>query len=114
MWIATEYCALFPDAEIQTRSLVKLTEEEVEEIRSALGVGLNDVYSMDGYVYYLGDGGWHGFYGNANNGSDSPYITCPVHSQQAWTDYEGNLPAEEDPSGGIIDDDWSEDGGIAW
>ena len=106
---------MFPDAEIQTRSLVKLTEEEVEEIRSAIGVGLNDVYAMDGYVYYLGVGGWHGFHGYANSGSDSPYLVCPVHSQDTWMDFEGNQPSDSDLDGdGVPDDGWDNDWGIDW
>ena len=113
--VATEYCSMFPDAEIQTRSLVKLTEEEVEEIRSAIGVGLNDVYAMDGYVYYLGVGGWHGFHGYANSGSDSPYLVCPVHSQDTWMDFEGNQPSDSDLDGdGFPDDGWDNDWGIDW
>lgn len=105
--VATEYCSMFPDAEIQSRSLVKLTEEEVDEIRSAAGVGLNGSYLMDGYVYYLGDGGWYGFYGNAN-GTGDPYLVCQVHNHSSWTDYEMNQPGDEFNGGW----DNSEDGWI--
>lgn len=77
--VATPYCSMDMGAEVYTRSLVRMTESEVEEIRKASPVGLNDVYTFDGYVYYLG-GGWHGFYGNQNVGSDEPYLVCPLHS----------------------------------
>ena len=102
--VATEYCSLFPGAEIQSRSLVKLTQEEVNMIKSADNVGLADVYTMDGYVYLVnGDGEgipWHGFYGNANGGYDTPYIICPVHNQDAWQ----NMDPEG--MGGMFDENW--------
>jgi len=100
--VATDYCASYPDAEITTRSLVRMTDEEVEEIRRAAGVGLNGIYTSDGYVYYMG-GGWHGFSGNANHGSDAPYLVCPIHSGEFF-DFGG------DPDdGGLPDDGWHRD-----
>lgn len=91
--VATDYCSMFPDAEVASRSLVKLNSGEVDEIRSAIGVGLNGVYASDGYVYYQ-DGTWHGFSGNyANN--DQPYLVCPIHNQDSWLEHEENQPTEE-------------------
>ena len=101
--VATEYCSLFADAEISTRSLVMLTQAEVNAIKSADNVGLADVYTMDGYVYLVDGNGegipWHGFYGNANGGYDTPYIICPVHNQDSWSQYDPENP-------GIFDEDW--------
>ena len=91
--VATEYCSMFPDADVQARSLVKLNSGEVDEIRSAIGVGLNGVYASDGYVYYQ-DGNWRGFSGNyANN--DQPYLVCPIHNQDSWLEHEENQIPEE-------------------
>ena len=109
--VATDYCRMFPDAEVQSRALVRLTDEEIEQIRSAANVGLNDIYLMAGYVYYQGAGGWHGFYGNANNGSDTPYVSCPIHNQEAWTEFEENQPSGEDQDGDGIPDTPIIDGG---
>lgn len=107
--VATDYCAMFPDANVQARSLVKLNSGEVDEIRSALGVGLNGVYASDGYVYYQ-DGNWRGFSGNyANN--DQPYLVCPIHNQDSWLEHEETQPTEEgggDISGGNPDDNYWE------
>src|SRR5699024_3677031 len=64
--VATEYCSSYPDAEVGSRALVRMTPEEIQEIRDAANCGLQDMYKMDGYVYYLGEEGWHGFSGNAN------------------------------------------------
>ena len=85
--MATPFCSLFPDAVIETRSLVKMTQEEVNEIKVAMSAGLKAEYYQDNYVYLVDDDGnniaWVGFRGNANNGADTPYIVCPVHNQQA-------------------------------
>ncbi len=84
--VANEYCGNFPDSRIESRSLVKLTQGEVQEIRSAANVGLSDAYLNPGYVYYL-DGAWHGFNGNANHKYDEPYLICSEHNASAWQDY---------------------------
>ena len=90
--VATEYCASFPDAEIQVRSLVKLTQAEIREIRDALGTGLYEIFGGDGYVYAIdnqgNDMGWFGFYGNLENPSGAPYITCQLHTEDSWNDLE--------------------------
>lgn len=107
--VATEYCSMFPDADVQARSLVKLNSGEVDEIRSAIGVGLNGVYASDGYVYYQ-DGSWHGFSGNYGS-NDQPYLVCPIHNENSWLEHEENQPPEEggeDISGGNPDDNYWE------
>jgi len=92
--VATEYCSLFPDAEITTRSLVKLNQAEVDEIKAAVRSGLDGMYASDSYVYFE-DGDWHGFYGNANDGIDAPYELCPVHNASSWSDYESTEETED-------------------
>ena len=89
--VATDYCYKF-DAQIESLALVKMTPDEIEEIRMASKNGLNAAYSDDRYVYYVSSSGadldWHGFGGNANDGVSAPYIVCPVHNQWAWEEYE--------------------------
>ena len=95
--VATEYCHLFAeheDVDIESKSLVKLNRKEVQAIKDASRYGLYPVYSEDGYVYYL-DGDWHGFDGNANDGVDEPYLICPVHTQEAWEEYEASQEETE-------------------
>lgn len=91
--VANHYCLEYGD--VVSRSLVRLTREEVEEIRAAAGVGLVDGYLNDSYVYYL-DGDWYGFSGNSNYGADAPYLMCPVHNESFW--------AEDDMGGDGWDD----------
>ena len=109
--VATDYCHMFSDAQIESRSLVKLTQAEVDEIKAADGFGLNDIYTANYYVYLIDSEGnpasWHGFYNNLNNGVDAPYIMCPLHNQSSWEEYQPG-GTEEDTTGGW---DNSSDGG---
>ncbi len=107
--VANEYCGQFADAELRSRSLVKLTREEIQEIRDASRVGLVDGYKMNNYVYLVdgngGDGSWYGFSNDENGGFDAPYIVCPVHNADSWLDYE--TEEEEDPVDEFFEeDDW--------
>ena len=99
--VANEFCDMHGDANVQTRSLVKLTPAEVREIRDAASSGLVDAYLNNGYVYYVSEGGedldWTGFYGNINAGA--PYLTCQVHDDSYFGDF-------EEPG---FEEDWSED-----
>jgi membrane peptidoglycan carboxypeptidase len=95
--VATEYCSMFADVEIASRSLVKLTQAEVNEIRNAISAGLVDIYYDDGYVYYLGSGdgeAWHGFRDDYPD-NDRPYLLCPTHTKEAWEEYQAEQEATE-------------------
>ena len=104
--VATEYCSRFPDVKITSRSLVRLTDDEVAEIKAAIGVGLGSIYYDDGYVFYLGGGDgapWHGFR-NRYPDNEEPYLVCPIHTKKAWEEYEASIATEpeepEEPTGG--------------
>ena len=114
--VATDYCYMYPDADIQSRSLVKLTQDEVSEIRSALAVGLQDFYGNSGYVYLVDRNGdpisWYGFDGYANSGLDVPYLICPIHGET----YDGPMDGEDDDFWGddFFGDDNPWGGGGSW
>ena len=84
--VATDYCSMYPDSNVTARSLVKMTTDEVQAIRDAASCGLNDAYTMNGYVYLVDDNGedlpWHGFYGTVNDSTDAPYVVCPYHTER--------------------------------
>ena len=84
---------MVPDAEVGTRSLVKLTRAEIDEIKAAGRTGLVESHLNSGYVYYVDDGNqgiaWHGFYGTANNGVEQPYVVCSVHNQLSFEQMQG-------------------------
>ena len=112
--IATEYCRLFSDADVETRSLVKLTPDEVAEIRAAIGNGLKEEYYSDSYVYAVDASGnpiaWHGFR-NDYPDNDAPYLVCQLHTHDAWIEEgqdETTNPDEQFPfeNGGETDNGW--------
>ncbi len=111
--VASEYCSRFPDVEIASRSLVKLTQAEVSEIKNAMGAGLLETYYDDGYVFYLGSGDgapWHGFR-DSHPDNDEPYLVCPLHTKEAWEQYEAEQETVPEETGGD-DDFWGgEEGG---
>lgn len=99
--VATEYCSKFAgveDVRIDSRALLKLTPSEVEVIKRASKHGLGTDFTDNRYVYYVSEDGsllnWHGFDGKANNGINAPYVVCPVHTKQAWEDYEASQATE--------------------
>jgi len=92
--VATQYCRNFAavgETTIVKKSMVKLTQEEVDEIALACEHGLNAVYLRNDYVYLVDGNGdpasFHGMDGLANEGIDEPYVICTVHTKQAWQDY---------------------------
>jgi len=89
--VATEYCRLFEDTKVASKGLLKLTQDEVDDIRKASDMGLYNVYSEDYYVYFITKNGtplaWYGFDGDANRGKKSPYVSCTVHTKEAYEEY---------------------------
>ena len=99
--VCTEYCRKFAEVEtvkIDSRALLKLTPEQVEELQAADNKGLKDTYTDNRYVYYVSESGkdldWHGFDGRANKNVDAPYVVCPVHTKEAWEAYEAAQATE--------------------
>ena len=105
--------AEFENVELVNTSLVKLTPDEVQEIRDAMNVGLVDSYYNDGYVYFVDNDGnplpWHGFGNNRNLDLTVPYLPCPLHTQAAWESFQGgyqpdpNYPSYDGGFGGGYD-----------
>ncbi len=97
--VATEYCRLFEDTKVGYRGLLKLTQDEVDDIRKASDIGLYTSYYEDYYVYYVTDNGtplaWYGFEGKANKGKKSAYVTCPMHTKEAYEEYLASQQPEE-------------------
>ena len=94
--VATEYCSAYLGTHVYKASLLKLNDAEIQEIRDAAGVGLNDIYLDSGGIYYDGDGIWTGFYNNYDNPSGKPYLECQLHQ---------SAPVEE-TIGSDITPDW--------
>ena len=89
--VANEYCKKFAElgqATIEERSLVKITQTELNELITAKGYGLEEKYVNDEMIYLISDSGYnlnfHGINGNANVGVNAPYIVCTEHTKAAW------------------------------
>ena len=99
--VSTEYCHMFSEVEtvkIDSRSLLKMTPSDVEQVKSAYKVGLSSDFRDNRYVYYVSESGspldWHGFDGKANKNVDAPYVVCPVHTQKTWEEYQASIATE--------------------
>ncbi len=88
--VANDYCHRF-GATVQTRSLVKMTPEEIQEIEDASYVGLEGAYADHGAFYYLGEGDI--FEDDIVENSHMSY--CRVHNADTWAEYEEDSRGEE-------------------
>ena len=108
--VATEYCKHFaeayaakPDAGaevvIEEKALVKMTEDELEEILKAKKYRLDENFLRNDYIYLVDDNGnpknFKGLEGDANENVDAPYVVCPMHTQQAWEAYQQQQAATQ-------------------
>jgi hypothetical protein len=105
--VATEYCKKFAEVDsgvkISEKSLLKLTQSDVDEINRARNSGLSDTFLSDNYVYLVTSGGgdatFKGINGKLKQSPSAPYLLCPVHTKEAWDRYTASLPpVEPDPS----------------
>lgn len=109
--VANEYCLKFAEleqAEVEKRALVKMTQEEIDELLKARGYGLGEQYVRDDYIYLVNSNGtdanFHGLSGNVNVGVNAPYIVCTEHTKAAWDalnpggDQPGDEPGDTTPT----------------
>ena len=100
--VATEYCHHFAEVDetvkIDKQSLVKMTQEEIDEIMKAKRYGLDENFFRDDYIYLVTKDGedesFKGLNGNLNKNVEAPYLVCPVHTQEAWEEYQAQQPTE--------------------
>ena len=104
--VANEYCKLFAERENQTeedmvtiekKSLVKITQTEIDEIYKAGNYGLADYMLGNEWVYLVNwdgsDGVFRGIDGTLEQGTDAPYLICTEHTKEAWEAYlESQIP----------------------
>ena len=109
--VANEYCRLFAEAYAQQegydaskpllkqQSLVKFTQEEVDELYKARKSGLNPEHLLDYYVWLINkdgtDGVWKGFNGELQQTQNAPYCVCQAHTEATWLAYQESLIPEE-------------------
>ena len=114
--VATDYCKLFAAepavdpvtgqqgfmAKVEQRALVKMTEEEFEELVKAKTQGLLQDYLRDDYIYLTKkdgkDASFKGINGDVNAKVDAPYLVCPDHTKEAWEAYQASIVPETEPT----------------
>ena len=89
--VCNDYCAQIKDVKIEKRALLKMTQEEIDELLKAKDENLEKEYLVDDYVYLINENGtpgdFTGFKNNINkdkNGKslDVPYKVCRVHTKE--------------------------------
>ncbi len=114
--VANEYCHLFAEREtqpegnvvtVEEKSLVKMTRDELDEIKKASGSGLSGTFLGDEWVYQVDEDGndavFGGIFGELNQSEDAPYAVCTKHTKEAWEAYLETLPPEtEEPDSGFF------------
>ncbi len=104
--VATEYCTLFAgvdeNVKMEKKALLKINQDDYNELVKAKNYGLHAEYTMDNYVYMVTkdgkDAAFHGFGGDVNLNTSIPYVVCSVHTKAAWDKYQEELAAATQPS----------------
>ena len=93
--VANEYCKKFAQVgvlKLETKSLLKTTQSQINALLRVKGKGLDANYLRDDYIYLVDKNGgadsFYGIAGNINQGLQLPYQVCRVHTKQSWEDYE--------------------------
>ena len=115
--VCTEYCKLFAaeqtktgtEVKIEQKSLVKMTQLEVDELLKAKTSGLLPEYLRNDYIYLINENGtdavFKGVEGNLVQSVNAPYLVCAMHTKEAWDAYQATVtPAEPDaqPDDGAV------------
>ncbi len=91
---ANQYCQLFAtigQTTLTQKSLLQLTQEELDAIIACSETGLNSLYAADNYIYLVDENGlpipFFGLKNNINIGLREPCQVCTEHTKQAWEAY---------------------------
>ena len=92
--VANEYCKKFAEqgaVKLETKSLLKMTQSQLDALLKVKGKGLSADYLRDDYVYLVDKNGgaanFYGFNGDINKGVKLPYQVCSMHTKNSWEDY---------------------------
>ena len=103
--VAGEHCYKFASVgalNFTQKSLVRLTQERIDELMMAKGKGLDSTYTQNNYVYLVDKYGnpqpFHGMDPKKpiNMGIDAPYLVCTKHTKAAWLQYLAEHPWLDD------------------
>lgn len=111
--VANDYCHLFAELQNQTaenavtisqKSLVKMTEKDLDAISKAAYYGLAKFMTGNSWVYQINENGqdavFNGIHDNLTQKTDAPYLVCSVHTKEAWEAYQQSQPTEPEATEG--------------
>ena len=97
--VANEWCEKFSSVGavlFKDQALVRITEEKFHKLVDAKEHNLEAPYVRDDYIYLVDARGnpvaFHGFSGLLNEGLNLPYLSCTVHTQEAWEQFLAENP----------------------
>ena len=103
--VANEYCKHFAQVgmvRVEQRSLVKLTQAQIDEIAQAKKVNLLKDYTSDYYIYQVDEDGnpvaFYGIEGKLENEAEAPCIQATGHTEKMWNDYKAENPWIDNPN----------------
>lgn len=89
--VANEYCKLMAKAGqtvLVKRALVKMTQDGVNELKSASEFGLYKSHLSDNYIWLVDANGkdknFKGIFGDVNEDCSEPYLVCNLHTKETW------------------------------
>jgi hypothetical protein len=102
--VANEYCKKLAEvgqATVVKKSLVKMTQKEVDDIAKASTKGLWEMHRADNYIYLVDSNGKPGNYkgidGDLNIGVNAPYLVCTEHTRADWLEYQREHGQTQEP-----------------
>jgi membrane peptidoglycan carboxypeptidase len=105
--VCTEYCKLFAaekettgeEVKIEQKSLVKMTQKELDVLVKAKSSGLMPEHLRNDYIYLINENGtnavFKGVEGNLVQAEDAPYLVCAMHTKEAWEAYQATVTPTE-------------------
>ena len=103
--VANDYCKKFAEVgmvRLEQRSLVKMTQEQIDEIALAKKVNLLKEYTSDTYIYQVDEDGnpvaFFGIDGKLTNEDELPCLQATGHTEKMWNEYKDENPWIDNPN----------------
>ena len=103
--VANEYCKKFAGVgmvKLEERALLKMTQEEIDELAMAKKVGLRPEYCENLYIYQVDKQGnpvpFRGIDGDLPEDVKDPCIMATGHTEELWQQYKADNPWIDNPN----------------
>ncbi len=96
---ANSWCKKFASVgaiRLDKTSLVKMTQDKIDDLLELEDYGLQEHYLRDDYIYLVDEMGnalpYYGMKGDLKDNANSPYLTCQEHTKESWEAYKKEHP----------------------